>query len=137
MKNISTLLSIIALVLIGLLFYLHFNHQEKLNKISGERLNRDTSNFRIAYFDIDSLQEHYEYFKDVSNDMKSKENAMASELSGMQTTYQKKIREWQQKGSNMSQSEGEQHSVNMRRCSNGTSSARQHLTRNCRKRKWK
>jgi outer membrane protein len=107
MKNISTLLSIVALVLIGILFYLHFNHQEKINKISGDRLNRDTSNFRIAYFDIDSLQEHYQYFKDVSNDMKSKENAMASELSGMQATYQKKIREWQQKGPNMSQSEGE------------------------------
>jgi outer membrane protein len=107
MKNISTLLSIVALVLIGILFYLHFNHQEKLNKISGDRAKRDTANFRIAYFDIDSLQEHYQYFKDVSNDMKSKENAIASELSGMQATYQKKIREWQQKGPNMSQSEGE------------------------------
>jgi outer membrane protein len=107
MKNISTLLSIVALVLIGILYYLHFNQQEKLNKISGERLSRDTSNFRIAYFDIDSLQEHYQYFKDVSNDVKSKENAVASELSGLQATYQKKIREWQQKGPNMSQSEGE------------------------------
>jgi outer membrane protein len=107
MKNISTLLSIIALALIGLLFYLHFNHQEKLNRIAGDKVKRDTSNFKIAYFDIDSLQEHYEYFKDVSNDMKSKENAIASELSGMQSTYQKKIREWQKKGPNMSQTEGE------------------------------
>lgn len=107
MKSISTLLSIVALALIGVLFYLHFTHQEKINKISHENFKRDSSNFRIAYFDIDSLQEHYEYFKDVSNDMKSKENAMASELSGMQSTYQKKIREWQQKGPNMSQSEGE------------------------------
>lgn len=107
MKNISTLLSIIALVLIGVLFYLHFNHQEKINQISHETFKRDSSNFRIAYFDIDSLQEHYQYFKDVSNDMKSKENAMASELSSMQSGYQKKIREWQQRGPNMSQSEGE------------------------------
>ncbi|HSB91781.1 MAG TPA: OmpH family outer membrane protein [Flavitalea sp.] len=107
MKNISTFLSIIALVLVGILYYLHFSSKDNSHKVPGERSNRDSSNFRIAYFDIDSLQEHYQYFKDVSNDMKSKENAMASELSGMQATYQKKIREWQQKGPNMSQTEGE------------------------------
>src|SRR5688500_7451083 len=68
MKNISTVLSILALVLIGVLFYLHFTHREKLNKVSVTAEKNATSNFAIAYFDIDSLQEHYEYFKDVSGD---------------------------------------------------------------------
>ena len=107
MKHLSTVLSVLALVLIGVLFFLHFNHQEKISKISSESVRSDSSDFRIAYFDIDSLQTHYEYFKDVSNQIKAKENAMTSELSGMQSSFQKKMREWQQKGPNMSQSEGE------------------------------
>lgn len=107
MKHLATILSVLALALVGVLFYLHFNQQEKFNQISGNTVTRDSASFRIAYFDIDSLQTHYEYFKDVSNQIKAKENAMTTELSGMQNNFQKKMREWQQRGPNMSQSEGE------------------------------
>lgn len=107
MKNIATVLSILALVLIGVLFYLHFSSNQKSGSQTSKAINQDSTNFRIAYFDIDSLQEHYEYFKDISSEIKTKENAITSELSNMQTSYQKKIREWQQKGPNMTQSEGE------------------------------
>lgn len=107
MKNIATVLSILALVLIGVLFYLHFSSNPNSGSNASKAINHDSTNFRIAYFDIDSLQEHYEYFKDISAEIKTKENAITSELSNMQTSYQKKIREWQQRGPNMTQSEGE------------------------------
>lgn len=109
MKHISTILSILALVLVGILFYLHFNQSpgNVKAKSSSASVVQDSTAFRIAYFDIDSLQTHYEYFKDVSNQIRAKENAMTSELSNMQNTYQKKIKEWQDKGPNMSQAEGE------------------------------
>lgn len=107
MKNISTILSVIALVLIGVLFYLHFNQDNSIRKSASNSIQKDSTDFRIAYFDIDSLQEHYQYFKDISGQVKSKENAIASELSNMQTSYQKKIREWQERGPNMTQAEGE------------------------------
>ena len=109
MKHISTILSILALVLVGVLFYLHFNQSP--GNVSANRSSasvvQDSTAFRIAYFDIDSLQTHYEYFKDVSNQIRAKENAMTSELSNIQNTYQKKIKEWQDRGPNMSQAEGE------------------------------
>jgi len=107
MKRISTILSVLALVLTGVLFYLHFTHVEKLDKISKVVVKADSSHFRIAYFDIDSLQTHYLYFQDASSQIKAKESAITSELTSMQSNYQKKIREWQQKGPSMSQSEGE------------------------------
>ena len=107
MKNISTLLSIFALVLIGVLFYLHFSHQEALNRKISATVKRDSAQFRIAYFDIDSLQAHYEYFKDAFNQMKARENAMNTELNSLTNSYKRKIREWQEKGTNMTQSEGE------------------------------
>ena len=40
--------------------------------------------------------------------MEQKENAMNVELSSMEKTYQKKIAEWQKKGTAMSQAESEQ-----------------------------
>lgn len=107
MKSISTILSVICLALIGVLFYLHFTHQEKLNRVSVVAEQNAHNNFKIAYFDIDTLQAHYLFFKDALSQMKVKESAMNSELSSLESTYQRKIREWQQKGASMSQSEGE------------------------------
>jgi outer membrane protein len=109
MKNISTILSVIALVLIGILFYLHFSQSKGGSNVKAAAPGNaaQANNFKIAYFDIDSLQEHYDYFKDISNEIKVKENNISSELSRMQGTFQNKIKEWQARGQNMTQSEGE------------------------------
>lgn len=107
MKNISTVLSIIALVLIGVLFYLHFSQKTSVKLTSAPAGKTKTTDFRVAYFDIDSLQTHFKYFKKVSGEMKARENAMTVELRGLENSYQKKIREWQEKGANMTQAEGE------------------------------
>jgi outer membrane protein len=108
MKNISTVLSILSLVLIGVLFYLHFSQKPTVKTVSAPTSKTEpATGFRIAYFDIDSLQTHFDYFKKVSNEMKARENAMTVELRSLENSYQKKIREWQEKGANMTQAEGE------------------------------
>jgi outer membrane protein len=108
MKSISTILSILALALIAVLFYLQFTHVEKPQHVTSTTDKKTNGSFKIAYFDIDSLQEHYAYYKDVLSEIKKKETSMNAELNDMTAKYQKKIREWQEKGNNMSQSEGEQ-----------------------------
>jgi len=95
-------------VLIAALFYLHFTHVEKGKKVTATPDKKTNGSFKIAYFDIDSLQEHYAYYKDVLSEIKKKETSMNAELNDMTAKYQKKIREWQEKGNNMSQTEGEQ-----------------------------
>ena len=107
MKNISTLLSIIALVLIGVLFYFQFAKGSQPKKEAVKTDNNAAPSFVVAYFDIDSLQEHYEYFKDVSVDMKKKENAMNAELNDLTNKYQRTVRKWQEKGNNITQPEME------------------------------
>jgi outer membrane protein len=107
MKSISTILSIVALVSVAVLFYLHFNHVEKLKKTTVPADKKPAGSFKVAYFDIDSLQEHYAYYKDVLSEIKKKETSMNTELNDMTAKYQKKIREWQEKGNAMSPSEGE------------------------------
>ena len=107
MKNIATVLSVLSLILIAILFYLHFSQKPVLKTTSAPTSTAKATDFRIAYFDIDSLQTHFEYFKKVSNEMKARENAMTVELRTLENSYQKKIKEWQDRGANMTQAEGE------------------------------
>ena len=105
MKKISTVLSILALVLIGILYYLHFTKGKELKSpVVAEAKNPQTK-FNIAYFHVDSLQNHYQEFKDAFEKIKKKENSMNAELSNMNNTYQRRIKEWQDKGANMTQAE--------------------------------
>lgn len=108
MNKIATILGVLSLVLIAVLFFMFFNHTEQLKRISLNEEKKTGSFFKIAYFDIDSLEVHYNYFKDELDSVKAQENAMNTELSGMEKKYQKRISELQQKGSAMTPSETEQ-----------------------------
>ena len=108
MKQISTLLSVLALIGVGVLFYLHFSGNSKSEKPASQSASTASKGeFKMAYFDIDSLQEKYEYFKDVSGEVKNKEAEVTSQLTTMQNNYQKRLRQLQEKGPTMTQSEGE------------------------------
>ena len=63
----------LALVLVGVLFYLHFSSARPAEKAGVMHNHHDSTAFRIAYFDIDSLQAKYEYFKDISGELKTRE----------------------------------------------------------------
>lgn len=107
MRNISTILSIIALALTGVLFYLHFTHTEKLKQVSVAATKSGQNGFKIAYFDIDSLQSNYTFYKDALEEMKSKEGAANTELQDIKARFQRRIQQLQEKGPTMSQAEGE------------------------------
>jgi outer membrane protein len=107
MKNISTILSILALALTGVLFYLHFSPGNKHQIVTTKPDANAANKFAVAYFDIDSLQERYEYFKDVSGDIKKKESAMNAELNDLNARNQRTLRKWQEKGNNITQAEYE------------------------------
>jgi outer membrane protein len=107
MKNISTILGIICLLLIGVLFYLHFTHVEELKKVSNKADQNSHTSFKIAYFDIDSLQAHYESYQNALNEMKKKEAYANTQLQNLKAKNQKRFGEIQQKGPSMSQAEGE------------------------------
>ena len=109
MKYLPTILSVIALALVGLLFYLFAHHTEQLKTISDIEQRKTTpDHFRIAYFDLDTLQANYDYFKEAQSKLKSQENDMNMRLSSLSKSYQKKVDAWRQKGNNMTQAEAEQ-----------------------------
>ncbi|MDP9040385.1 MAG: OmpH family outer membrane protein [Bacteroidota bacterium] len=110
MRNFLMVPGILALFLTGVLFYLIYHKPDQIPAVSASSLTQKPGpdNFRMAYFNLDSLETHYLYFKDVLDQVKRKENEMNAELSGMEKSYQKKISEWQKKGTSMSQTESEQ-----------------------------
>ena len=101
---------ILALLLTGVLFYVVYHKPQPAQVVvSGEPGAQAAGNhFRLAYFNLDTLEARYMYFKDVLDQVKGKENEMNAELGGMEKNYQKKITEWQKKAGTMSQTENEQ-----------------------------
>ncbi|HTL07539.1 MAG TPA: OmpH family outer membrane protein [Chitinophagaceae bacterium] len=115
MKQLSLILSSVAVVIAGIALYLQVNGKNAVKTAapaSAVNSNADDSpanaaGFKIAYFELDSLQNNYQYFKDALSTLKTKEESMNNELAALEKSYQKKIGEWQQKGNNMSQAEAE------------------------------
>ncbi|MHA4843554.1 OmpH/Skp family outer membrane protein [Flavitalea antarctica] len=109
MKNISTLLSALALILVAVLFYLHFNHQEEVKKIRAENTAQKKANtgVTIAYFEMDSVENSLDYVKDAMEKFKLKEQQMNTQLNGLKNNYQRRIEEWNKKGQTMTQTESE------------------------------
>lgn len=108
MKQLSLILSIVAVGISGVLLFQHMNEKKVAAPVATAASPAAATNtFKIAYFELDSLQNNYQYFKDALSTLKTKEESMNNELASLEKSYQKKIGEWQQKGNNMSQAEAE------------------------------
>ncbi len=110
MKNIQTILLGILLLAVGVLYFLHFKTtgsvKSEINKMAKDSAlgNKPTE---IAYFEMDSIQNKYQYIVNVRNSLKAKEQSMTNELNNMKKSYQSMMQTLQLKAKNMTQEEGE------------------------------
>jgi outer membrane protein len=109
MKNILLVINIILICLVGYLYYLHFSDTKKpaiqsVQSRSGSGLKDGP---KVAYIDLDSLQNNYTYYKKIKTEFERKQSAANDEISGMQKKYQNRAMQLQQKGSTMTQQEQE------------------------------
>lgn len=109
MNKIALGLSILSLVLVGVLFYQQSSKPGKIKSSSKEnaRVEAMPAQFKMAYFEMDSIESNYEYVKEIRDVLRRKEDQMNTQLNSMKNNFQKKIAGWQQKGSNLSQAESE------------------------------
>ncbi|MGB8193366.1 MAG: OmpH family outer membrane protein [Chitinophagaceae bacterium] len=109
MNKVALGLSILSLVLVSILFYMQFSKPGKAKSSTREVVTAEApvSQFRMAYFDMDSVESNYEHVKEIRDILRKKEENMNSQLNTLKSSYQKKIAEWQQKGANISQAESE------------------------------
>jgi outer membrane protein len=110
MKNFLLILNIVILALVGFLYYLYF-HNNKNTAVaqvrSASAANSDAGSAKVAYIDLDSLQNNYSYYQKIKADFERKQSAANDEITAMQKKYQNRAMQLQQKAASMNQKEQE------------------------------
>jgi outer membrane protein len=100
MKNGLLIWNVLLTIVAGYLLISHFSGKPDNTK-QGARSTTDSLSgqaaFRIAYFEMDSVENQLNMVKDVKSEISRKDEEYTSSLSQLEYTYQSKIREYQQK----------------------------------------
>jgi outer membrane protein len=103
MKNFTLGLNIVLAVAVAVLFYLHFSSPKTAS--AGETKTAPAGGFKIAYFEIDSVQEHFEYYKEIKEQLESKAQANTKILNDLKAVLTNKYQDLQRIASALSQAE--------------------------------
>ncbi|HAN39851.1 MAG TPA: hypothetical protein DCQ29_13185 [Chitinophagaceae bacterium] len=106
MKQISTIVQAILAVAVAVLFYLHFTNKANTTVVT-KNADGTTSvtNNKIAYFELDSLENQYTYFKETRNYLRGKDDEFSRRLNSLKLQYENKLKEANAKGPSMTQAE--------------------------------
>lgn len=101
MKNINTVLNVVLGIAIAVLFYLHFSSKKQNNSTIAK--SSCAKGCVIAYFEMDSIQNHFNYYKQIIEELSKKEQEVRLSLATKKNANISKLKEYQGKGSSMSQ----------------------------------
>ncbi len=104
-KNVTIGLNIILVLAVAILFYLHFSSGKSGGASTVSSKGVPSGNFRIAYFEGDSIQTQFEYFKEVQNELQVKGQANSKQLGEMKNIFAAKYQEFQKLSQTLSQAE--------------------------------
>lgn len=105
MKKFLIVSNFILLAAVAFLFYRSFNSKTGAGPIVNHKNTGDSIRGKIAYFDLDSLQNQYQYFIEVRDYLKGKDDDNTRDLNKLRNNYMGKLKEYNQKGANLSQAE--------------------------------
>lgn len=110
MKNVNTVLNVICLAAIAVLFILFFRSGDPAS--NAKQVKTDSSGSTnvassIAYFEMDTVERHYNYIKDVQEQLKGRQQGITNELNATKKSYMTRIQQLQSQAATMSQQEGE------------------------------
>lgn len=102
-------LNVILFAAVAVLFFLYFGKKTKDGSVKETRNDSSLINhtFRIAYFDMDSVESNFVLAKEMQAELTKKDENIASEWNRMQSNYQQKFQKYQQDGPNMTQAQVE------------------------------
>jgi outer membrane protein len=107
MKNILLIINIVLILLVGYLYYLHFQSPstKAATRTKTEAPADNAVKAKVAYIDLDSLQNNYTYYKKIKADFERKQSAANDEITKMQKKFQARAVQLQQKAATMNQQE--------------------------------
>jgi outer membrane protein len=110
MKNFLPVTTAVLAVLVGVLFYLHFKNHSQIDKISNTVKSRDTlanRPLKIAYVDLDSIQEKYDYYREKMTEFEKKKEGADRDLNSSFQKIENERVAFVQRGNNITQVEAE------------------------------
>ena len=108
MKNLSLILNAVLFVLVGVLFFLHFNNKTG-NSATPQVIQSNGKSIavpQIAYVDIDSFQQSYSYFKVGRAALEARQKTMEAELERSVSAFHAEYAAIAQKAQTMTEEEG-------------------------------
>lgn len=106
MKNVMLSLNIVLTVAVAVLFYLHFSSGKKMPALqTADAKSVPAGHFKIAYFEIDSIQTQFEYYKEIQKGLEAKDQEVARQLNAMKSTFAAKYQELQKTAQTLTQAE--------------------------------
>jgi outer membrane protein len=98
MKNALLALNVLLVIAVATLFFLYFS--KKAPQMGAALSNNNPApsgqTFRIAFFEMDSVENNYNYFKDVRNQFRAKEQQLNADLQELKNRYNKMYEEYGQ-----------------------------------------
>ena len=104
MKNSLLGINIVLAMAVAVLFYFQFGRKNNVAS-AANTFHQNGVSFKIAYFEMDSVENNYEYLKDVRNVLRQMEQQKSNELAELRNQNKAKLQAYQKKGSNMNQEE--------------------------------
>ena len=105
MKNFTLGFNIVVAVAVAVLFYLHFSSSNSGSVSTGSSKAVPNGSFKIAYFETDSIQTQFEYFKEIDAELQAKNQNNARILGDMKSVFATKYQELQRIGNTLTQAE--------------------------------
>lgn len=110
MKSGIIIFNAILLVLIGILFYLHFTTPRPASATPASAVTQSpagSNTFKIAYFDSDSLAASFAMVVDAKTELARKDDARNAEKAKMERSYKERLAKYQGQAATMNQVQSE------------------------------
>jgi len=132
MKNGLLVWNVILTLVAGFLLYTHFNKKGSGDVVARNAVKDTVSGnkpFRIAYFEMDSVQANTFLVKDVQAEIEKREKEYSGQLSQHEYAYRNKLQEYQQKekAGTMVQADYEKAQIDLKQLEDRLKNKRQEL----------
>jgi outer membrane protein len=131
MKNGLLAWNLVLTIIAGYLLISHFSKKsdkvDSTTKVSTKDHSRDSSSFRIAYFEMDSIESNLDMVKAVKAEIAKKDEEYNNGLGQLDYTYQKRLQEYQAKSSTMTQADYEKAQADVRQLEQSLKGQKQEL----------
>jgi outer membrane protein len=119
-------LNIVLLLALGYLYYAVFSSKKKAQPVTAAQQTSKAS-FKIAYFDLDTLDKYYVLAKQTRDYLNNKNDAMEAKLNKIRQDYTAKVNDYNKRGATLSQTEQSQMQEDLARLDNYYSQQQQSL----------